>query len=241
MRSRIQKVLSSYGLASRRKIESFITEGRIQVNGKNASLGQLISSKDKIKFDGKEIYLPETANQKKRVLIYNKKIGEISSKKDEGQRNTVFDSLPKIKLGRWVSVGRLDINTSGLMLFTNNGELSNRLMHPSSNIEREYVARINGKVDDKILKRLIDGVILEDGFAKFIDIQEGRKGSTNQWFAMVITEGRTREVRRLWESQGLRVSRLKRVRFGNVFLPSSLKGGTWKELSQEDILAIERL
>ena len=241
MRSRIQKVLSSHGLASRRKIESLIIEGRIQVNGKNASLGQLISSSDKVKFDGKEIFLSKNANQQKRVLIYNKKIGEISSSKDKNHRNTIFDSLPKIKSGRWVSVGRLDINTSGLILFTNNGELSNRLMHPSSNIEREYVARINGKVDDKILKRLVNGVNLEDGFAKFTDIQEGRKGSTNQWFAMVITEGRTREVRRLWESQGLRVSRLKRVRFGNVFLPSGLKGGAWKELSQEDVLSIEHL
>ena len=177
MRSRIQKVLSSHGLASRRKIESLIIEGRIQVNGKNASLGQLISSSDKVKFDGKEIYLSKNTNQQKRVLIYNKKIGEISSRKDKKHRNTIFDSLPKIKSGRWVSVGRLDINTSGLILFTNNGELSNRLMHPSSNIEREYVARINGKVDDKILKRLVNGVNLEDGFAKFTDIQEGRKGS----------------------------------------------------------------
>ena len=239
MRSRIQKVLSSHGLASRRKIESLIIEGRIQVNGKNASLGQLISSSDKVKFDGKEIFLSKNANQQKRVLIYNKKIGEISSRKDKNHRNTIFDSLPKIKSGRWVSVGRLDIYTSGLILFKNKGELSNRLMHPSSNIEREYVARINGKVDKKILNRLVNGVNLEDGLAKFTDIQEGRKGSTNQWFAMVIKEGKTREVRRLWESQGFKVSRLKRVRYGGLFLPANLKQGSFVELNKNEIASIE--
>ena len=145
-----------------------------------------------------------------------------------------------MKSGRWVSVGRLDINTSGLILFTNDGSLANELMHPSSSIEREYVARVHGEVTDKILNNLTQGIMLEDGFAKFTDVQGGRKGNTNQWFAMVIMEGRTREVRRLWESQGLEISRLKRVRYGTLFLPASLKQGGFKELSKSEINALVR-
>ena len=171
--------------------------------------------------------------------MYNKKVGEISSRNDPDHKKTIFDSLPKLKSGRWVSVGRLDINTSGLILFTNDGSLANQLMHPSSNIEREYIARVHGQVTDQILNNLMKGVKLEDGFAKFTDVQGGRKGNTNQWFAMVIMEGRTREVRRLWESQGLEISRLKRVRYGSLFLPASLKQGAFKELSKSEIRALE--
>ena len=172
-------------------------------------------------------------------MKYNKKVGEISSRNDPDHKKTIFDSLPKLRSGRWVSVGRLDINTSGLILFTNDGSLANQLMHPSSNIEREYIARVHGNVTDEILNNLIEGVKLDDGFAKFTDVQGGRKGNTNQWFAMVIMEGRTREVRRLWESQGLEISRLKRVRYGNVFLPASLKQGAYKELSKSEVNALE--
>ena len=157
------------------------------------------------------------------------------------QKNTIFDSLPRLRSGRWVSIGRLDINTSGLILFTNDGALANKLMHPSSNIEREYVARVHGNVTDNIIENLVEGVDLEDGFAKFTDVQGGRKGNTNQWFAMVIMEGRTREVRRLWESQGLEISRLKRVRYGNLFLPAHLKQGAFKELTKGEVNALERL
>ena len=171
--------------------------------------------------------------------MYNKKVGEISSRNDPDHKKTIFDSLPKLRSGRWVSVGRLDINTSGLILFTNDGFLANQLMHPSSNIEREYIARVHGNVTDEILNNLIEGVKLDDGFAKFTDVQGGRKGNTNQWFAMVIMEGRTREVRRLWESQGLEISRLKRVRYGNVFLPANLKQGAYKELSKSEVNALE--
>ena len=171
--------------------------------------------------------------------MYNKKVGEISSRNDPDHKKTIFDSLPKLRSGRWVSVGRLDINTSGLILFTNDGSLANQLMHPSSNIEREYIARVHGNVTDEILNNLIEGVKLDDGFAKFTDVQGGRKGNTNQWFAMVIMEGRTREVRRLWESQGLEISRLKRVRYGNVFLPANLKQGAYKELSKSEVNALE--
>ena len=171
--------------------------------------------------------------------MYHKRVGEISTRKDVDGRDTIFDSLPKIQSGRWISVGRLDINTSGLILFTNKGDLANKLMHPSSNIEREYIARIHGKVNAQILDNLIKGVHLKDGLAKFTDIKEGKKGRTNQWFAMVIMEGRTREVRRLWESQGLNVARLKRVRFGGIFLPFELKGGSWRDLTNKEIRSIE--
>ena len=171
--------------------------------------------------------------------MYHKRVGEISTRKDVDGRDTIFDSLPKIQSGRWISVGRLDINTSGLILFTNKGDLANKLMHPSSNIEREYIARIHGKVNSQILDNLIKGVHLKDGLAKFTDIKEGKKGRTNQWFAMVIMEGRTREVRRLWESQGLNVARLKRVRFGGIFLPFELKGGYWRDLTNKEIQSIK--
>ena len=210
------------------------------VNGQLASIGQLVSDKDVFEVEGRMVRLSKKDPTNKRILMYNKKVGEISSRKDPDHKKTIFDTLPKLKSGRWVSVGRLDINTSGLILFTNNGSLANQLMHPSSNIEREYVARVHGKVTDEILQNLTNGVKLEDGFAKFTDVQGGRKGNTNQWFAMVIMEGRTREVRRLWESQGLEISRLKRVRYGNLFLPATLRQGAFKELTKGEINALER-
>ena len=238
MKSRIHKILSQEGIASRREIESLILQERIEVNGRKAFIGQLISHKDEVKLDGKKIIF-SNFNEPVRTLMYHKRVGEISTRKDVDGRDTIFDSLPKIQPGRWISVGRLDINTSGLILFTNKGDLANKLMHPSSNIEREYIARIHGKVNAQILDNLIKGVHLKDGLAKFTDIKEGKKGRTNQWFAMVIMEGRTREVRRLWESQGLNVARLKRVRFGDIFLPFDLKGGSWRYLTNKEIQSIE--
>jgi len=193
------------------------------------------------KIEGKNIVLSRKGNKDIRILMYNKKVGEVSTRHDPENRPTVFDNLPRLNSERWVSVGRLDVNTSGLMLFTNKGELANKLMHPSSVIEREYVARIHGLVTEKILQKLINGVKLEDGLARFTDVQEGKKGKTNQWFAMVIMEGRTREVRRLWESQNLQVSRLKRVRYGDLFLPANLKQGSYKELSKSEVKVIEHL
>ena len=240
MKIRIHKVLADHGIGSRRGIESLIRQKKILVNGQLASIGQLVSDKDVFEVEGRMVRLSKKDPTNKRILMYNKKVGEISSRKDPDHKKTIFDTLPKLKSGRWVSVGRLDINTSGLILFTNDGSLANQLMHPSSNIEREYVARVHGKVTDEILQNLINGVKLEDGFAKFTDVQGGRKGNTNQWFAMVIMEGRTREVRRLWESQGLEISRLKRVRYGNLFLPANLKQGSFKELSKSEISALER-
>ena len=237
MKERIQKILANEGIVSRRQAENLIREGRIKVNGQEAILGMSISRRDLIEIDGKAVEISEGTNPL-RVLMYNKKVGEISSTKDPEGRPSVFLALPKISKGKWISVGRLDINTSGLMLFTNNGELANKLMHPSSKIEREYVARIRGQVEPDHIRRLLEGVNLEDGKANFSDIQPGRKGKSNQWFAMVIMEGRTREVRRMWESQGFAVSRLKRVRIGGLFLPASLRQGNYKELAEKEIKSI---
>ena len=239
MKTRIHKILADHGIGSRRGIESLIKQRKVKVNGELATLGQLVSEHDIFEVEGRTVRLSKKDPTKKRILMYNKKVGEISSRNDPDHKKTIFDSLPKLKSGRWVSVGRLDINTSGLILFTNDGSLANQLMHPSSNIEREYIARVHGQVTDQILNNLMKGVKLEDGFAKFTDVQGGRKGNTNQWFAMVIMEGRTREVRRLWESQGLEISRLKRVRYGSLFLPASLKQGAFKELSKSEISALE--
>ena len=239
MKTRIHKILADHGIGSRRGIESLIKQRKVKVNGELATLGQLVSEHDIFEVEGRTVRLSKKDPSKKRILMYNKKVGEISSRNDPDHKKTIFDSLPKLKSGRWVSIGRLDINTSGLILFTNDGTLANQLMHPSSNIEREYIARVHGQVTDQILNNLMKGVKLEDGFAKFTDVQGGRKGNTNQWFAMVIMEGRTREVRRLWESQGLEISRLKRVRYGSLFLPASLKQGAFKELSKSEISALE--
>tara|TARA_Y100000768_G_scaffold363046_1_gene322348 strand:- start:1467 stop:2204 length:738 start_codon:yes stop_codon:yes gene_type:complete len=239
LKTRIHKILADHGIGSRRGIESLIKQRKVKVNGELATLGQLVSEHDIFEVEGRTVRLSKKDPSKKRILMYNKKVGEISSRNDPDHKKTIFDSLPKLKSGRWVSVGRLDINTSGLILFTNDGSLANQLMHPSSNIEREYIARVHGQVTDQILNNLMKGVKLEDGFAKFTDVQGGRKGNTNQWFAMVIMEGRTREVRRLWESQGLEISRLKRVRYGNLFLPASLKQGAFKELSKSEISSLE--
>ena len=240
MKIRIHKILADHGIGSRRGIESLIRQKKVLVNGQLAIIGQLVSEKDTFEIEGRSIKLLKKDPFARRVLMYNKRVGEISSRNDPDHKKTIFDSLPKLRSGRWVSVGRLDINTSGLILFSNDGSFANNLMHPSSNIEREYVARVHGHVSEKIVNNLIKGVKLEDGFAKFSDVQRGRKGKTNQWFAMVIMEGRSREVRRLWESQGLEISRLKRVRYGNLFLPATLKPGAFKELTKSEISALER-
>ena len=240
MKIRIHKILADHGIGSRRGIESLIRQKKVYVNGELAEIGQLVSEKDSFQVEGRQFKLFKKTANEKRVLMYNKKIGEISSRNDPEHKDTIFDNLPKLKQGRWISIGRLDINTSGLILFTDDGSFANSLMHPSSNIEREYIARIHGNVTDSSLEKLVDGVTLEDGFARFTDVQRGRKGKTNQWFAMVLMEGRTREVRRLWESQGFEISRLKRVRYGNLFLPSNLKQGSFKELTKSEINSLER-
>lgn len=232
---RIQKVLANAGIASRRKIEEMIQAGRITVNNKLAVLGQSVSDSDKIKVDGRIIKVEEAAPDDIYVIMYHKPEGMICTRDDPEDRPTVFEDLPKLRKGRWISVGRLDVNTSGLLLFTNNGELANKLMHPSADIEREYAVRVHGRVTEEILDILYEGIELDDGFARFENIQEVGGEGTNKWFYVVVKEGRNRVVRRLWESQGLEVSSLKRVRFGSIVLPKSLRRGQWAELSEEAV------
>ncbi|MBC3413786.1 MULTISPECIES: 23S rRNA pseudouridine(2605) synthase RluB [Pseudomonas] len=239
---KLQKVLARIGVGSRRDVEAWISQGRIKVNGVAATLGVRVDLHDAITVDGKLIKRVEAAEATRRVIMYNKPDGEICTRDDPEGRPTVFDRLPRPKEGRWINIGRLDINTTGLLLFTTDGELANRLMHPSYEMDREYAVRVRGEVDDEMLDRLKAGVVLEDGPAKFTDIQKAPGGEGfNHWYHCVVMEGRNREVRRLWESQGVVVSRLKRVRFGPVFLNSDLPMGRWREMSQGeiDILAAE--
>lgn len=233
---KLQKVLARLGLASRREIEAWIGAGRVKVNGAVASLGQRVDLHDAIALDGRLIKREEAAESVRRVLIYNKPDGEICTRDDPEGRPTVFDRLPRPKEGRWINVGRLDINTTGLLMFTTDGELANRLMHPSYQMDREYAVRVRGEVDEAMIERLKAGVMLEDGPAKFTDVKEAPGGEGfNHWYHCVVMEGRNREVRRLWESQGVVVSRLKRVRFGPVFLTSDLTMGRWREMGQREV------
>ena len=239
---KLQKVLARIGVGSRRDVEAWITQKRIKVNGVEATLGQRVDLHDAITIDGKVIKREEAAESVRRVIMYNKPDGEICTRDDPEGRPTVFDKMPKPKEGRWINIGRLDINTTGLLMFTTDGELANRLMHPSYEMDREYAVRVRGEVDDEMIERLKAGVVLEDGPAKFTDIKQAPGGEGfNHWYHCVVMEGRNREVRRLWESQGLVVSRLKRVRFGPVFLNSDLPMGRWREMSQYevDILSAE--
>ena len=233
---KLQKVLARLGLASRRDVENWIAAGRVKVNGAIATLGQRVDLHDAIAVDGRLLKREEASETVRRVLIYNKPDGEICTRDDPEGRPTVFDRLPRPKEGRWINIGRLDINTTGLLLFTTDGELANRLMHPSYEMDREYAVRVRGEVDEEMIERLKTGVMLEDGPARFTDIQEAPGGEGfNHWYHCVVMEGRNREVRRLWESQGLVVSRLKRVRFGPVFMTSDLPMGRWREMSQSEV------
>lgn len=232
---RIQKVLANAGLGSRREIEGWIREGRIRVNGRTAVPGDRIGPRDKVRIDGRDIHLEKAAPDKPRVLAYYKPAGEVCSRRDEKGRKSVFDRLPRLKRGRWINIGRLDINSIGLLLFTNNGELANRCMHPSSRMEREYAVRVMGEATTEQLDNLRRGVQLEDGTARFTDIVDsGGKGS-NHWYHVVIMEGRNREVRRLWESQGLTVSRLMRVRYGPYILPRRKRPGDFWDLDDAEV------
>ena len=234
MDEKLQKVLARAGQGSRREMENRIREGRVLVNGEVATLGDRVSTKDTITIDGYAI-VPTEAGENRRVIIYNKPEGEVCTRKDPEGRPTVFDKLPKLRGERWIAVGRLDINTSGLLLFTTDGELANRLMHPSTEIDREYLVRVMGEITEENLAVLKKGVILDDGVAKFTDIVDGGGEGINRWFYVCLMEGRNREVRRLWESQGVKVNRLKRVRFGPVFLPSKAKVGRWEEMEEADV------
>lgn len=238
---KIHKVLARAGLGSRREIERWIEEGRVSINGQVATIGVRVGDKDKLRLDGKAVAAKRLQVAPSRVLIYNKPTGEICTRSDPEGRPTVFDRLPPLQEGRWIVVGRLDINTSGLLLFTTDGELANTLMHPSSEMDREYVVRVMGQVEEAALERMKEGVTLEDGEARFTDIARitnKKEDAINQWFYCCLIEGRNREVRRLWESQGYKVSRLKRVRFGPVNLLAKAKEGSWYELDQQDVQAL---
>jgi 23S rRNA pseudouridine2605 synthase len=226
-------------MGSRREMECWIEGGRVTIDGKPAKLGDRVDHRDRIAVDGRLIDIAPA--EKTRCILYHKPTGEVCSRKDPQGRRTVYQRLPKLKSGRWISIGRLDYNTSGLLLFTTDGELANVLMHPSSNIEREYMVRVMGAVDKDMLQRMLDGVMLDDGVARFTDIQDGGGDGINHWYYVVLMEGRNREVRRLWESQGLTVSRLKRVRYGDVFIPSKVKQGQWVELEPKEVKSLYRL
>jgi 23S rRNA pseudouridine2605 synthase len=236
---KLQKVLARTGLGSRREMERWIEGRRVSVNGQVAKLGDRVDGQARITVDGKPLKAAPAVET--RCILYHKPVGEVCTRKDPQGRRTVFERLPKLKSGRWISIGRLDYNTSGLLLFTTDGELANALMHPSSNIEREYMVRVMGEVQPEMIKQMIDGVMLDDGEARFTDIQDGGGDGINRWFYVVLMEGRNREVRRLWESQGLTVSRLKRVRYGDVFIPSRVKQGQWSELERKEIKTLYRM
>lgn len=239
---KIQKVLARVGLGSRREIEKWIVEGRIRVNSELATLGDRVAPHDKIFVDGKPVFsLRQNQKVKRRVLLYHKPVGEVCTRSDPEKRPTVFDHLPLLRNQRWIAIGRLDLNTTGLLLFTNDGELANRLMHPSSKIEREYAVRVLGEVDSKMLARLKKGVELEDGMAAFNTIQDAGGEGANHWYHVTLKEGRNRIVRRLWESQGITVSRLIRIRFGGIQLPRWLRMGKWHELETKQIEELDSL
>lgn len=237
---RLQKILARAGFGSRRAVEKLIEEGKVKLNGQIAKLGDRALPVDILKVNDQPVKESRLAKKSTQVILYNKPEGQVCSRKDEKGRDTVFDHLPRIINSRWVSIGRLDLNTSGLLIFTNNGELANRMMHPSFEIEREYSVRIFGEVTEDMIKTLKKGVKLEDGWAKFDKISRLKMQddeAINQWFSVVLKEGKNREVRRIWESQGVQVSRLIRTRYGEFSLPRALRRGktealTWKQVNQ---------
>jgi 23S rRNA pseudouridine2605 synthase len=230
---RLHKIMATAGLGSRRALERRIGTGDIRINDSVANLGQNTKAGDRIALDGQH-WKVVTIQSKQRNLVYNKPTGEVTTRSDPQGRPTVFDNLPSIQGARWIAVGRLDINTSGLLLMTTDGELAHAMMHPSNQVDREYACRIFGEVDEEKLARLKEGVMLDDGIAKFSDIVKAGGGEGNQWYHVTLLEGRNREVRRLWASQGVTVSRLKRVRYGAVFLPKRLRMGDWSVLTPRD-------
>ena len=216
-------------------------QGRVSVNGSVAKLGDRAESSDRILVDGRPVKI--YTDDSPRVLMYSKPEGEVSTTSDPEGRPTVFDRLPRLNRGRWIAIGRLDINTSGLLLFTNHGELANRLMHPSYEVKREYMARIHGEVDEAMIKRLTEGVILDDGLARFQTVKAqhprgiAEEGGRNRWFRVILAEGRTREARRLWESQGVEVNRLKRISYGPIDLPSIVRSSDFIELDPKQVIS----
>lgn len=238
MAERLQKILANTGLGSRRELETWISDGHVNVNGRTASLGDKATVDDNLTVKGRFYRVVDDGRSRRRVIAYHKPLGEITTRNDPEKRKTVFDKLPRLHTGRWISVGRLDINTLGLLLLTDDGELANGLMHPSSEIDREYAVRVNGRVSPEIIEQLTTGVELEDGLAKFDRLWHDGGDGINQWYRVVLREGRNREVRRLWESQELQVSRLIRVRYGPIMLPKRIGRGQSEDLGERDIDAL---
>ena len=233
MSERLQKLIANAGYGSRRWAERMIKQGRVSLNNHEVKLGDKAVLNDKIRIDGNLIDLKRYTETETKVLILNKQAGFICSTKDTKGRKSVFDSLPKNS--RWIMVGRLDLNTSGLLLFTNNGELASKLMHPSARIDREYAVRVLGKVKEEHIKKLINGVELEDGFAKFHKVDQGGGEGVNRWYRVIIRQGKKREVRRLWEFLGFKVSRLIRTRFGDIHLPDKLRSNQYEFLKPKQV------
>jgi 23S rRNA pseudouridine2605 synthase len=234
---RLQKYLAQAGLGSRRSCEQLIKANKILVNGNIAELGAKVSESDEVYYEGKKVSL-KIADLK--VIMLNKPPGVLSSRKDEKKIKLVFDYLPKThNEPDWIAVGRLDINTSGLMLFTNDGTLAHQLMHPSFEVDREYLVRARGNFDEQKKKNMLAGVTIEDEIYKFSDVVPGEKQSSNQWFSVCMLTGKNREVRKLFESQDLEVSRLKRVRIGPIFLPSTLREGACANLTESQIKELQ--
>lgn len=238
---KLQKVLARAGKGSRREIEAMISAGRVSVDGNNAYLGDRVEGTEQIRIDGHQVKLTAQEDDLCRILMYNKPEGEMCTRKDPEGRITVFDRLPPLESGRWVAVGRLDINTSGMLLFTTDGELANRLMHPSQKVEREYAVRVFGEINEAMLQTLRAGIKLEDGMARFQKITYRGGEGRNHWFHVVLSEGRNREVRRLWESQDVQVSRLIRVRYGDMEMQRQLPLGGWTELGLKEVNYFRKL
>lgn len=238
---KLQKVLARIGLGSRREIETWISQGRVRVDNVLAKLGDRITVTNKVQVDGRVVNLNSRQQPQQRVLIYHKPIGEVCTRHDPEGRPTVFAHLPAMRGQRWIAIGRLDVNTAGLLLFTNDGELAHRLLHPSYEVEREYAVRVLGAVNDEVLNALRNGVSLDDGVAAFNEIHDAGGSGANHWYHVVLKEGRNREVRRLWESQGVVVSRLIRVRFANVQLPRFLRPGKCQALEVQQINVLNQL
>lgn len=232
---KLHKALADAGHGSRRELEEWIIAGRVSVNGQPAHVGQRIGPNDKIRVNGKLVNLKVGSSRVPRVVLYHKPEGEIVSHNDPEGRPSVFDHLPKIRGGRWLSVGRLDFNSCGLLVVTNSGDLANRLMHPRFGIDREYAVRVLGDLSEEALEQLYDGIQLEDGPARFTHIEEAGGDGANRWYNVTLAEGRNREVRRMFDSVGVTVSRLMRVRYGPINLPPQLKRGQYRELSEAEV------
>lgn len=232
---RIQKVLSRAGLGSRREIEQWIADGALRINSQPVKLGDRLREGDQLTINGRPVNYARRLEQTPRVLLYHKPAGELVTRRDPEGRPVIFTQLPRMKEGRWIAVGRLDVNTQGLLLVTNHGELANRLMHPSYEMEREYAVRVLGNVSDEMLERLRKGIHLDDGPARFENITPAGGEGANHWYHVTLKEGRNRIVRRLFEALGITVSRLMRIRYGKIVLPPRLKACTFYEMTEKEV------